>query len=698
MPINPSAQSPAEKRVLLLPPTRRDAEALYKVLSGVAIECTICPDIDALCAEIEVGAGVVLISEEALASDAAPLIACVREQPVWSDLPVVVLSHARAETPKLSPLLVSLGNVSVLERPIRITTLLSIIRSSLRARERQYQVRRHLVEQKQAAHELREREERLRLAVQTGKLGVWELDLKTDEMSCSPVCKGMFGRGAADAFSYDDLWAATHPEDAQRVRQTIGDALRDGSEYDVEYRNVWPDGSVHWVLARGHAEYTPDGTPLRLIAITLDITDRKLAEEQRSAMLAAERAARTEAERAGQMKDEFLATLGHELRTPLNAIVGWAQILRHNPSNAEEVVEGIEVIERNARAQTQIIEDLLDMSRIISGKVRLDVRNVDLPSVIGSAVATVRHAADARGVHLQMTLDPTGAVVHGDASRLQQIFWNLISNAVKFSPRGARVQIVLERVATHIEVRVVDTGEGIAPEFLPHVFERFRQADSSTTRRHGGLGLGLAIVKQLVELHGGSVSARSGGLGEGATFTVTLPVSAVNVEPGPKEPALEPPRRPHAAEMDENRANPLVTLGGLKVLVVDDEPDARAVVRRLLEDCEAVVVTAGSAAEAYETFRQERPQVLVSDIGMPGEDGYELVSRIRKLDAAEGGRVPAIALTAYARSQDRAQALSAGFQSHISKPVDPSELIATVAGLAGAGAGGDGSPTPQATF
>jgi PAS domain S-box-containing protein len=684
MPINPSAQTPAEKRVLLLPPTRRDAEALHKVLSGVGIECTVCPDMDVLCAQIEVGAGMVLVSEEALAADATPLVACVKEQPVWSDLPVVVLSHARAELPKLSPLLVSLGNVSVLERPIRITTLLSIIRSSLRARERQYQVRRYLVEQKKAAHELREREERLRLAVQTGKLGVWELDLKTDEMSSSPVCKAMFGRGAEEPFSYDDLWAATHTEDEARVRREIADALEEGGEYDVEYRNVWPDGSVHWILARGHAEYATDGTPVRLLAITLDITDRKHAEEQRLAVLAAERAARAEAERAGQMKDEFLATLGHELRTPLNAIVGWAQILKSNPSNEVDVIEGIEVIERNARAQTQIIEDLLDMSRIISGKVRLDVRRVDLPAVIEAAVETVRHAADAKGVRLQTVLDSMTDGVQGDANRLQQIFWNLISNAVKFSPRGARVQIVLERVASHVEVRVLDTGEGIAAEFLPHVFERFRQADSSTTRRHGGLGLGLAIVKQLVELHGGSVTATSAGVGKGATFTVMLPISAVGAGRAPEEVSAEGRWRveePVTWAPEDRR--PLVALGGLKVLVVDDEPDARAVVRRLLEDCEATVVTAGSAAEAFEAFRQDRPQVLVSDIGMPGEDGLALVSRIRKLEASEGGQVPAIALTAYARSQDRAQALSAGFQSHIVKPVDPNELIATVANLAG---------------
>jgi len=687
MPINPSAETPAEKRVLLLPPTRRDAEALRKVLSGAGMECTICKDIDRLCAEFKIGAGAVVVSEESIALDPAPLIDCIANQPVWSDVPVVVLSRVGAEIPKLAPLLQSLGNVSVLERPIRITTLLSVIRSSLRARERQYQVRKHLVEQRKAAHELHEREERLKLAVQTGRLGMWELDLKTDEMTSSPVCRAMFGRGAEEGFTYDDLWAATHPDDIDRVREAIDEALKSGGNYDVEYRNIWRDGSVHWVLARGHAEYAPGGTPQRLIAITLDITSRKQAEEQRMAVLAAERAARAEAERAGQMKDEFLATLGHELRTPLNAIVGWAQILKQNPSKADDVMEGIEVIERNARAQTQIIEDLLDMSRIISGKVRLNVRSVDLPAVIEAAVETVRHAADAKGVRLETMLDSAATRVSGDTNRLQQIFWNLISNAVKFSPRGARVQIVLEHVDSHFEVRVVDTGEGIKPEFLPHVFERFRQADSSTTRRHGGLGLGLAIVKQLVELHGGSVTASSAGVGKGATFTVVLPISAVQVGGGATE-RPEPARAPRYESAGGDGASleaARVTLSGLKVLVVDDEPDARAIVQRLLEDREALVVTAASAAEAFEHFRQDTPEIVVSDIGMPGEDGLALVSKIRKLAASEGGEVPAVALTAYARAQDRTQAILAGFQSHLSKPVDPTELIATVASLAGRG-------------
>jgi PAS domain S-box-containing protein len=391
-----------------------------------------------------------------------------------------------------------------------------------------------------------------------------------------------------------------------------------------------------------------------------------------------ERVARTEAECQSRMKDEFLATLSHELRTPLNAILGWSQILAGGSRNAEDLAEGLRVIERNARAQNQIIADLLEMSRIIAGKVRLDVQRVPLTPVIEAAVDTVRHAAEAKGVRLQVVLDSHAGPVSGDPARLQQIFWNLLSNAVRHSHRGGRVQVLLERVNSHLEVSVIDEGEGIDASFISAVFDRFRQADSSTTRRHGGLGLGLSIVKQLVELHGGAVRAKSPGPGKGATFIVTLPLTPIHAEP---EPDVER-RHPHAAPDRTVGDDACIKLGGVRVLVVDDEPDARALVKRLLEDCDAEVTTAGSAAEALEALRRDRPHVLLSDIGMPGEDGYSLIRRVRALAPAEGGDVPAVALTAYARSEDRTRALRAGFIGHVAKPVEPAELLATVAAVA----------------
>jgi CheY-like chemotaxis protein/two-component sensor histidine kinase len=377
------------------------------------------------------------------------------------------------------------------------------------------------------------------------------------------------------------------------------------------------------------------------------------------------------------MKDEFLATLSHELRNPLNAILGWSQIIRDTSCTPEEIEEGIQIIERNARVQTQIIEDLLDMSRIISGKVRLDVQRLDLAAIVNAAVETVRPAADAKEIRLRTVLDAHAGPIAGDPNRLQQVFWNLLSNAVKFTPKNGVVQIVLERVNSHLDVSVIDSGEGIDPAFLPHVFDRFRQADASTTRKHGGLGLGLAIVRQLVELHGGSVRANSPGPGAGATFVVSLPVTAIHPEP---EVSFE--RRHSPADLSEPPCDGLAPLDGVEVLVVDDEPDSRALLQRLLEDCEAKVTTASSAAEALRCVESDRPDVLVSDIGMPGEDGYSLIRQVRAMPAEHGGATPAIALTAYARAEDRVRVLRAGFQHHLSKPVEPAELIAVVVSLA----------------
>ncbi|MGN6370892.1 MAG: ATP-binding protein [Phycisphaerae bacterium] len=413
----------------------------------------------------------------------------------------------------------------------------------------------------------------------------------------------------------------------------------------------------------------------RLASLAIERSEAAAAREE---LLASERAARGDAERASRMKDEFLATLSHELRTPLNAILGWSQILKRHGGHTEDVAEGIEVIERNARAQTQIIEDLLDMSRIISGKVRLEVQRVDLAAALRAAIETVTPAAQAKGVRVQAVLDSLAGPVMGDLGRLQQVFWNLLSNAVKFTPRDGRVQVLLERVNSHLEVSVIDSGEGITPEFLPHVFDRFRQADASTTRKHGGLGLGLAIVKQLAELHGGSVRAKSPGPGKGSTFTVMLPLAPLE-----EKKTSDPRRHPAADEKLPPPADgePVADISGMRVLVVDDEPDSRAMMKRMLEEQNANVILAASAAEALELLKRHRPDLLVSDIGMPGEDGYALMRRVRSLAPDHGGQTPAVALTAFARVEDRMKAVMAGFQHHVAKPVEPAELIAMMASL-----------------
>lgn len=404
--------------------------------------------------------------------------------------------------------------------------------------------------------------------------------------------------------------------------------------------------------------------------------ERKRTEAQRVLLLEREQKARVLAEEANRIKDEFLATLGHELRSPLNAILGWVQMLRGGRLNAVAQANALEVVERNARAQNKLIEDLLDVSRIITGKLRLDVQAVEMTAIITAALDTIRPAAEAKTVRLTTVLDPKAVTVAGDPNRLQQVIWNLLSNAVKFTPKGGRVQVELLRVNSHVEIVVTDSGAGIAPEVLPHVFERFRQADSTTTRIYGGLGLGLAIVRQLTELHGGSVQADSPGLNKGATFTVRLPVRAVShseceeVGVHPSETSKLP---------DSSR---LPCLDRVRVLVVDDEPDSREMVKAVLEVCGAQVTMAASAQEALALLDRLAFDVLLSDIGMPQMDGYGLIQRVR-MSQTNMAQMPAAALTAYARPQDRTRALLAGFQQHLSKPVEPTELMAVVATLSG---------------
>jgi PAS domain S-box-containing protein len=419
------------------------------------------------------------------------------------------------------------------------------------------------------------------------------------------------------------------------------------------------------------------GTIIGASKIGRDITEKKRLERQRDTLLNDERYAREEAQRLNRMKDEFLATLSHELRTPLNAIMGWSQLLAAGGMTPDDLKEGVQVIERNARAQKQLIDDLLDISRIISGKLRLDVQRVQPITFIEAAIQTVLPSADAKQIRLDIMLDPRAGPVSGDPGRLQQVVWNLLSNAVKFTSRGGRIRITLESVNSHVELTVSDTGQGISPQFLQQLFARFSQADASTNRKHGGLGLGLAIVKQLVELHGGSVRAKSEGDGKGSTFTVKLPLLPLHVDQ-PFEERVHP-RSSAGTALRRDQAN----LAGLKILLVEDEPDARELVKRLLSESGAQVAVADSAAEGLRWLEANQADVIVSDIGMPEIDGYEFLRRARKLDGPGHSRAPAIALTAFARSEDRTRALRVGYIAHVAKPVEPSELLATVAVVAG---------------
>ena len=400
------------------------------------------------------------------------------------------------------------------------------------------------------------------------------------------------------------------------------------------------------------------------------------ANEELKKEVAVRQELRRQAEEANRMKDEFLATLSHELRTPLNAMLGWAQVLRLGKLDSAAAARALETIERNARAQAQLIADLLDVSRIITGKLRLDLQPVELPKIIEATLDSARPGADAKGVHLEVSLDRLTSPVLGDADRLQQVIWNVLSNAIKFTPEGGRVMVRLQQIGGSAEIRVTDTGAGIRPDFLPYVFDRFRQAESTITRSHGGLGLGLSIVRHMVELHGGSVGVHSEGEGKGATFTVSLPVRPAAAE--------------NAASLDDtmDKARVWETQGlltGVRVLVVEDEDDTRELLATALEQCGAEVASASSAAEALASFDRLPPDVLVSDLAMPDEDGFSLIRKVRSREAGQGGDVPAAALTAYARTEDRVRALTSGFQKHLPKPIDPSDLIAAVAALAGRG-------------
>jgi PAS domain S-box-containing protein len=705
---------------------------------------------------------------------------------------------------------------------------------------------RDITERKQIEQSLQVNRDRLDLVLQASQLGLWYCDLPFDKLVWNDKCKEHFGLTPDTEVTIDLFYAQLHPDDRERTRTAIDQSIEQKSGYDIDYRTVAPDGQVRWIRAIGRGFYDATGNPMHFDGITVDISDRKRQEEERSRVEARERqymrrlqrlaeasvainstlsldeilkliteqareiievhqsvtsmsvddnwaqainavslsdkyaqwrqydektdgsgiytlvcrmqrpmrmtqaeleahpawrgfgkhasnhpplrgwlavplttrdgknigliqlsdkyegeftqedeailvqlaqmASATidnarlyqESQQANRLKDDFLATLSHELRSPLNAMLGWLTLLRTRKFDEAAKTRALETIERNARTQAQLVEDILDVSRIIRGQLRLNVRPVRLVPVIESAIDTVRPAADAKSIRLQSVLDPAAGPVSGDSDRLQQIIWNLLTNAVKFTPKGGWVQICLERINSHVEITVVDTGQGISAEFLPYVFDRFRQADGSITRSYNGLGLGLAIVRHLVELHGGTVHAESPGKGLGARFTVKLPLMAVTTKDSEHE--RVPPTVGGRVSFENSPS-----LEGLRILVVDDEADARELLIQILKESGVEVLAVATAEEAIIVLTEQasRLDVLVSDIGMPNQDGYNLLRRVRSLPPEMGGQIPAVALTAYARTEDRRAAFLAGFQSHLAKPVELAELIAVIANLTG---------------
>jgi len=535
--------------------------------------------------------------------------------------------------------------------------------------------------QKQA---LKESETRYRRLFEGVPVGLYRTAPSGQLLDANPALVEMLGypdQSSLLAIKLEDLYV-----DPQVYQQCQSQIEQEDVVQKSEVQMRCHDGSLIWVLNSLRAIRDSTDKLLYYEGAMEDITERQKTEAERARLLAREQAARAEAEAANKIKDEFLATLSHELRTPLNAILGWARLLRSRQIDQTTSDRAIEVIERNALAQTKLIEDLLDISRITRGQMQLKVRPIDFGRIINAALDSIRPAADAKGLDLNVTIDPEACPLMGDPERLQQVIWNLLSNAIKFTPSGGKVAVKLTKVVPtnpdqpktrFVQIQVSDTGIGIRPEILPYIFDRFRQADSTSTRSYGGLGLGLSIVRQLVELHGGRLQAESLGEGKGATFTVQLP-------------SLEPSQEQRSANREATPSFPVKTSGsllGLQVLVVDDEPDSSDFIATVLEHEGAQVITVGSVREALRVIDQQPPDILVSDIGMPIENGYDLIRQLRQREAEALRQpglnlpIPAVALTAYARDSDREAALAAGFQVHISKPVDPEKLVNVVAHL-----------------
>jgi len=524
--------------------------------------------------------------------------------------------------------------------------------------------------------ELRAGEARLRIALEAAGLGTWDYNPITGVLRWDARCKALAGLPPDAEISWSTFRQSVHPDDRARVDDAVSRALDPSGDgiFDVEYRTIGiGDGVERWVAARGQA-IAEHGRTVRFIGAMLDVTAKKRVEEERAELLASERRARAEAESASRAKDEFLATVSHELRNPLNAILGWSRVLvEERAADPERLRKGLDVILRNAKAQVQLVEDILEVSRIVTGKLRLSTSLVDVGAVVEAAVETIRAAAQAKQILLEVDVEGELGTIVADEDRVQQILWNLLSNAVKFTPPDGHVRVRARRDDDAVELVVTDTGEGIDPDFLPYVFDRFRQFDGSTTRRHGGLGLGLAIVRHLAELHGGTVRAESRGRGHGAEFTVRLPVAAA--ERAEEARRLTPPP-PLRTKLERRKL-----LSGRDVLVLDDDGDMRDLIRMILEDAGARVRVYGCVHDALEALEASPPDVAVSDLAMPGEDGYTFAARVRSSTVDAARDIPLVAMTAYARAEDRRRVLAVGFDRHVAKPIEPEELVEALAAV-----------------
>ncbi len=599
--------------------------------------------------------------------DGFELLRSLRSDPQTQDIPIILLSARAGEESRIEGL--AAGADDYIVKPFSARELLARVEASLklsqlrqgaqlREQSLRMQAEAALSDRQKIEASLRESEERFRQMAETIESVFWLSDVTEKKLLyVSPAYEQVWGRSCESVYQDLGSWIETiHPEDRDLVLKATEKCITNYNHTE-EYRIILPDGTIRWIRDRGFLVQDGEGKPSRIAGVAEDISERKQVEQEREQLLLRERATREEAERANRIKDDFLAVLSHELRSPLNPILGWSKLLQNGKLSPSATAGALATIERNAKLQVQLIDDLLDISRILRGKLVLNAIPVDLCSIISSALETVRLAAEAKSLEIHTNITPKVSVI-GDATRLQQVVWNMLSNAVKFTPSGGKIEVGLTCVGTNAQIQVRDTGKGISAEFLPYVFEHFQQEDGSTTRQFGGLGLGLAIVRQLVELHGGTVAVDSPGEGQGATFTVYIPL-ATNVLPTPALPALE---------------QQTVNLEGINILVVDDEPDSREFLSFVLTQQQATVTTVASGAEALKVLAAAAPDLLISDIGMPEMDGYMLMQTIR---ASQPDKfLPAIALTAYAGELNQQKAIAAGFQRHIVKPIDPNTVVA----------------------
>ncbi|RCJ42123.1 hybrid sensor histidine kinase/response regulator [Nostoc minutum NIES-26] len=587
----------------------------------------------------------------------------------------------------------ALGAVDYLLKPIDPNILTSKVTVFVELFKKTLAVQRQAAQLAAVNAELKQSEERFRSLSTCSPVGIFETDTEGRCKYTNPRYQAICGLSAAE--SLEKKWLeSVHPEDRERAVASWSAYIRESREYSEDFRFQAADGMVRWVEVRSSPMLSNHGELLGYVGTLEDISERKQAEEIRAQVIR-EQTARQEAEAANRMKDEFLAVLSHELRTPLTSMLGWSKILRSKKLDETATAKALDAIERNATSQVQLIEDILDVSRIIRGQLRLNLCAINPITVVEAALQAVRPLGDTKGIRINTMLDGTLGSVCGDPARLQQVVWNLLTNAIKFTPKGGEVEVRLEKIeqetrdiqlisasvplcfpaSSSAQIQVIDTGIGIESDFLPKVFERFRQADSTTTRAHNGLGLGLAIVRHLVELHGGTIMAESPGSGQGATFTVRLP--------------LMPDENQGHRSSEAGQENSVISsfpdtsapLTGLKVLIVDDETDTRNFLAFMFEEYGASATAVASVDAALAVLEQSKPDVLISDIGMSEQNGYTLIRQLRSLEPEKGGNIPAIALTAYSREEDRLQALAAGFHQHLSKPIDPNKLIAVVANL-----------------